>query len=400
MIGINNVISVNFDIITESASVGAYDTVVYITNDILNKNGEVATEVLCKDLAEVEAAVGNEVIYQSAKVYFENYGKKLLLLTASAYTLEAFKNDIQRARAITNNFIFINITNTLIGETSAGEEGTIGYSFDTLVEIANYCDNTKSPYKIRLCLTTNSINFIKEKGLLNYNVAVKYATKVYNSKLLDLSLLIGAYFTRINLDGEDTIKDYCYTREIVIADKEKLGAEEVTQAQFEVLVNNPEGEEGYYNFIDKIGADVVNFGGNYANIKTLPIHTDFGAIAIENDITYSVLELMIGKQYLTDAGLANVKAAIHNQLQRYKTNGYLNPGASYSGEDLVIKYNSRTFNVIKKGTILSQGFYVYTIPVVNISDADRASKKFPPIYVVMETQSGARVVEITGEIRA
>ena len=346
-------------------------------------------KILLKNANQVaEQMSGNSGAIQSALDYFANKGEKLLVINPTVYTLDAFTQAIENAKNIANDFMYICISNQLISGSA--------YSDEVLADIVAYCENSVAPDKVRLLLTTNSMTFIEDKGLTESSVAVKYSTKVYDGDYLDTALLIGAYFSSINLDDADTIKDYCYTPEKLLSQD---AAENVSQDDFELLVKN-ENEQGYYNFIDRIGNSNVNFGGNLASVEGIAIHTDFGANAVERDISYSVLEKMIGKQYLTEQGMSNVKAAINSNLQRYKNNGYLNLGASYSGETLEIAYNNKKYLVIEAGTVLPQGFYIYSVPMQDISTADRQAKKFTPLYVVMETQSGARVIEIKGEIRA
>ena len=390
MISIRNIVTVDFDIVTENGVLGDFETTVYFAPITMQDEGGIPTNILLiNDARQIDTQLsGNDTAILSVRNYFANGGVKLIVINPSVYTLDGFLKDIEAARRITRDFIYICISNQLTGEH--------GYTTE-FSKIAEYCDQTLSPEKLRLLVTTNSLNYISENNFTNSSMIVKYCTKTFNNNLIDAALLIGAYLSKINLDGADTIKDYSYTREVINGITGDA-AENVSQEQFEQLTGNADGQ-GYYNFIDKIGNSVVNFGGNLATAEGISIHTDFGSIAIERDISYSVLEKMIGKQYLTEQGISNIKAAINQNLQRYKTNGYLNLEAAYSGEDLVITYNGKKYPVIKNGKVLQQGFYIFSVPVADISVADKQAKKFPPIYVILETQSGARVVEITGEIR-
>lgn len=393
MVSVNNIVSVNLQILGQERSIEGYDTVVYVTRAELSKEGKSEKCVLVNNLNELEEYVDNsaKAVIASAKSYFANGGKKLLFINPSEYTSAAFIEDIKLAKKIRSNFLFVCIQNNLIsGDLSYGDE---------FEDIVYYCDNSKAPDKLRLLLTTNNKDFIEQNNLTNSLVAVKYCTKTVTSDLVDAALLIGAYFSKIDLDSEKSIKDYSYTREVLVGIDEKFSEEDISQDDFDKLVKN-EGNTGFYNIIDKVGSHVVNFGGDYASNSGISIHTDFGAVAVERDVIYSVLELMIGKQYLTEQGMSNVKAAIDSKLQRYKTNGYLNMGARYSGEELNINYNGRNYTVVKNGEVLNQGFVVFTVPVANISADDRAKRRFTPIYIVLETQSGARVIEIGGEVRS
>lgn len=394
MISVRNIVRVNLDIINSEKILGDFQTTVYIAPvTLINEDAEPVNELLITDPDLIDTLMsGNDAVNVSAKNYFANGGQKLLVISPTEYTLEAFKTAIATARGITKDFLYVAISNQIIGQT--------GYSFEVLEGIASYCDATESPEKIRLLLTTNVANFLEENNLIDHMLVAKYCTKVggSNVQLIDAALLVGAYFSQVNLDGTETIKDYNFTEEKLEGITDRDASEDLTQAQFDALVKN-ENNEGYYNVIDKVGNKIVNLGGNLATIENISIHTDFGAAAVERDITYSVLERMLGKQYLTEQGISNIKAAINSQLQRYKTNGYLNIGAQYSGQDLTIEYNNVKYSVIKHGSALPQGFYIFSVPMSNLSVADRQARKFTPIYVILETQDGARVVEITGEVR-
>lgn len=391
MISTRNVVTVDLDIVTDKGVLGDFETVVYFAPVTLNNQGTPVNVLPLETEDQLDSQVtGNDTVVQSIKNYFKNGGEKIIVVSPTEFDLSEFIKFISQAKAITRDFIYVCISNQLIGSS--------GYQNQVLQEIAGYCDATKSPDKIRLLLTTNSKTFIADMGLTKSYSIVKYCTKTYNAKILDAALLVGAYFSKIDLDKTDSIKDYCYTSEKLYGTEDGISEENLTQQDFDSLVKNG-NDEGYYNVIDKIANSVVNFGGNLATTDNIAIHTDFGAIACERDITYSVLEQMLGKQYLTEAGMTKVKSAINSQLQRYKTNGYLNVGASYSGEDLAITYNSNKYSVIKHGETLQQGFYIFSVPVSDITPDDKVAKRFTPIYVILETQSGARVVEITGEIR-
>ncbi|MEG1565343.1 MAG: hypothetical protein RR342_01195 [Bacilli bacterium] len=392
MISVRNIVTVDFDIKSSGKVLGDFETTVYFAPvTLVDESAASVSKLLITDVAQIDTQVsGNDAAVVSMKNYFYNGGSKLLVVSPQTYTLASFTTLIGECRNISDDFIYVAISNQLIGVS--------GYTSEVLQSISEYCNETTSPEKVRLLLTTNSTTFLEDNSMTDAMAIIKYCTKTYNTVLIDAALLVGAYFSQINLDGTDTIKDYAFTSENLTGITEDSASEDVTQSVFNNLVNNP-NDEGYYNLIDSVGSQVVNLGGNLATIENISIHTDFGAIAVERDITYSVLQRMLGKQYLTEQGISNIKAAINSQLQRYKTNGYLNLVAQYSGEDLSITYNGVKYNVIKSGETLPQGFYVFSVPVSNISVADKQARKFTPIYVILETQDGARVVEITGEVR-
>ena len=85
---------------------------------------------------------------------------------------------------------------------------------------------------------------------------------------------------------------------------------------------------------------------------------------------------------------------------RYINNGYLNQNTTYSGVTEVSSYNSSNVRLISKKQALPQGYLIATIPMMYLTATDRADKTFTPIYVYMETLSGARTIQISGKILA
>ena len=417
MISINNIVNVEFTIKRSAEIAGSYNTALFLVPEAAVTNTGAA---LCSSIDDVKAIAkkssGNFTdegtkLVSDAAIYFGNGGVKLLVQPASAFALSDFKNDIESAKSFleannkkegfTDAFIYAVIDKALI-DTESSTSST-AYTLAVLQSIVDYIEGLKAPYIIRLCLTTTDKNFNvnadKKFDLTNKSVIVKYANTTATKTAVNNEVLAtAAYFTQVDLNTVASIKDYCYTPETIfvsdntgkITELVDGGANNVSNEDYEILKNR-------YNFIDSVGNKVVNFGGNLTN--TTPASIDFANICAENDIVNGVLDIITNKQYLTDSGLTNVVSEINRKLQRYKTNGYLNVGAQYSGEDFKLTYNGRIYDVLNHGATLSQGFYIFTIPVSNISVKDKNDKKFPPIYVIMETQGGARLVEINGEVR-
>lgn len=422
MINISNIVDVDFRIVKSSSVIGSYKTVLYFIPKTMTieENVDGAIEqvtkraILCSTQEDVEKITfaddsANEIKY-NAKQFFINGGVQLIIITASGYTLQDFKNDVEYARTIENDFIYIALNNSICEVASA----EAGYTDTTLLDIARWIETLKAPQTLRLLLTKNiksssggidSYDYTYINKFKEYSVGVKFTTKQYNGKLVDAALLIGAYFTKVNLNNVETIKDYCYTAEEIIKEETilnvdtgisytkatNIASEDVTQSVYSKLIANN------YNFIDTIGNKIINFGGNLAN--GVSVSTDFATICAENDICTATLNNMMQKQYLNEAGLTNLVSTISRQLQRYKDNGYIKTNSYYSGEDLYITYNGKSYKVIKKGDVLVNGYLVFAIPVSDISLVDKEEKRFPPVYVVIESLAGARTVAIQGEVR-
>ena len=249
--------------------------------------------------------------------------------------------------------------------------------------ILGYSQNKQSPYKLRIAFTTDELSTHLQ---LRDSHAVKYSTETpssSNTNIVDNALTIGAYISRIDLNASNSFRDYIYTPEHIKA--ESLDAMTLSQL-----------EQNNYNFVSRIGNKTLNFGGDLMTGDN--IITDFGTLAIENDLTYALLDAVSDKQYMNDAGINTIVSTMENRITRYTKNGFLEVNSIYSGNDIVITYNNRDFSVIKNGTPLVKGFKIFTIPVRYITLADRNDRRLPPIYVVLNTLSGVRTLEVVGSV--
>lgn len=420
MVNINNIIKVDFNVSSQTGQVGAYSTVVYVVSPLsgggskLKDTSTVSIDTnvafnykLCSSIDSIEdcfISSGADIEICSAYNFFLNGGCRLLLVeVASTTEAESFDMLFRKLRELPSDkgsdFMYVCLSSSTV----------LALGKTKLNAVVMAAEASKSPYTYRILLTSYKDGSTYKEYPVDtdtyknsYSVGVKYCTKTIASdatqRVVDAALLIGAYYSQVDLNGSETIKDYCYTSETLdnyfqeSTDRDfDSGKEDVTDAQYNTLIDNN------CNFIDEIGKRIVNFGGNLKN--GVSIHTDFGVTAAENDVTNAVLSCMLNKQYLTVAGLNTVIASIDAALVRYMSNGLLESGSLYDGEDITRLYNGVQYTIIKKGTSLSKGYLVTAIPMANISEQDKADKRFTPIYVIMQTQSGARVIEITGEVR-
>ena len=419
MISINNVVDINLNIVQQQLPpLSGFSTVLYfIPSDVRIFQDDYTTQVNMRLLTRDNISnLGNIFqdtqgsVLESVRTYFLNGGNNIIVIQPSNFSpegaLDEFTNLIAMARDIRDDFLFVNIDPYLVNSN-------YGYSATMIAQIAAWCEGTKTPEKIYLNLTSTALtyldpdtgiievqaidmDFITNLGLENRNVGVQVCTKKVGSRFLCASLLIGAFFSQTDLELTNTINDYNFTPSFLSGVTQSH--EEVTQAQYDQLINNPNGT-GYYNFIGNISNRIINFGGDFSNNARLALHTGFAVAALERDVSFAALERMIGKQYLTQQGFANVIAAIDNTLQKYRTNGFLQQGARFSGESVKLTYNGRKYDILAKGEMMPQGYVIWGVPVSDISQQDRLSRSFPPLYVILETIVGARVVRIQGEVR-
>lgn len=387
MVDINKLIDVNFNIVRETTPIGSYKKALYFMNKTANTNFNAYCTYLLnttdglkrqqtnkKDNAPLTVDTFNKInatlgkALEQTKVIanlsrFFNYdGQELIVVLCDNKIPTA--DDVQAIKRTFQDFIYYTIAQDIVSTLDAKAIADISVEKD-------------APYTVRLCLTVKNGQDSKLAQVTNNNVFIKL---VDTNVETDDALSFLAFTTQIRLDGFNTIEDYCYT------DEEGLETIDSKNDYTEWIKK--------YNFVDKVGNKTLNFGGNLYNGTA--IDSDFGVTCIENDIAYALLDIVTSKIRITPTAQTRVVTAINTVLNRYINNGLILSNSVYSGEDMFIKYNEKTYSIIHKGTTLLNGYYVFTVPVSAISVEDKQNKKFTPIIVVIMTSAGARTISVSG----
>ncbi len=398
MISIKNFVDVDINVLV--GKVGAFSgfgTTIYFTEaTIVTPAVADGNFVILESMDDFDNKVNTEltdaVVRKSVQAYFDNGGVKLCLVVPTVFTLEGFKADLLNVTAVVQDYFFV-----VIGDLLAIKSP--GYILSSLVSIVNFGSGNgwsdgdlKSINRFRICLTTDSATYVDNNSLLGMQAVVKYSTYKDAGKLIDAALLVGAYFSRVDTGEFGAIRDYNFTQEL-------LGEghfEDVSQSTFNIL--NGSTEKGYYNFIGKVSNKVLNIGGDYCGLDKASISLDFGASCIERDLDFAIIELLFGKLPLTQEGQSKLVDAIKSQLVNYVDNGFLETDATYSGETKKVFYNGNQYTIVNKGDILPLGYRVFYVPINAVSAADKSAKRFPYIFVALQSVHGARVIQVNGSI--
>ena len=398
-VDISKVVSVDFNVVRTESSLASYENTVDII--VGSSTSDVTTVPTYYSLEEATAAgAAYENRQYDAFIYFEMGGRALTCLTvgsedaASAQgiynVLLAYKKQVSNT---STDFICACISNCQFLQTESNLQ-----AFMTLV------NNASAPNKILILNSTNDATTVTETLQDIRNLIYKYykANSVSDGVINDGSedsttcsaeFTIAAYMSQINITQANSMQDYCFTDEssiinYLVYDK-TIVPTDISSVDYDTYKN-------YLNFIDKIGRQYVNFGGN--TVLGTTITAEWGAIASENGVVYAVLSVMLQKQYLTDGGLTNILAAINNVLADYITNGFLEINTTYTGNTRYKTYGSQSYVLVANGQELPNGYVVVSIPMSRLTLQDRQSRKFTPIFIYMQTMGGAREVEITGDI--
>lgn len=391
MVDINKLIDVNFNIVRETTPIGSYKKALYFMNKTANTdfnkyctylldttdglkrqkvdgkpdgkdNAPLTVDTFNKINTELGDALKETKVIENLRRFFDYDGQELIVVLCDNATPTA--DNVQEIKRTFQDFIYYTISQDISNSLTA-------QNIDDLNK------DVSAPYTVRLCLTVKNGQDSKLAQVTNNNVFIKLVdTKVET----DDALSFLAFTTQIRLDGFNTIEDYCYTDEngLKIID---------SKGHYDTWITK-------YNFVDKVGNKVLNFGGNLYDGTS--IDSDFGVTCIENDIAYALLDIVTSKIRITPTAQTRVVTAINTVLNRYINNGLILSNSVYSGEDMFIKYNEKTYSIIHKGTTLLNGYYVFTVPVSAISVEDKQNKKFTPIIVVIMTSAGARTISVSG----
>lgn len=389
MVDINKLIDVNFNIVRETTPIGSYKKAVYFMNKTANtdfnkyctyllnsENGLTRQKTDSKDNApltvdtfnKINATLGDALnetnVIANLSRFFNYDGQELIVVLCDNKIPTA--DDVQAIKRTFQDFIYYTVSQDIFNSLTA-------------TNIDDLNKDVSAPYTVRLCLTVKNTqeNETKLAAVKNNNIFVKLVDTTVET---DDALSFLAFTTQIRLDGFNTIEDYCYTDEdgLEIID---------SKGHYDTWITK-------YNFVEKVGNKVLNFGGNLYNGTS--IDSDFGVTCIENDIAYALLDIVTSKIRITPTAQTRVVTAINTVLNRYINNGLILSNSVYSGEDMFIKYNEKTYSIIHKGTTLLNGYYVFTVPVSAISVEDKQNKKFTPIIVVIMTSAGARTISVSG----
>lgn len=389
MVDINKLIDVNFNIVRETTPIGSYKKALYFMNKTANTdfngyctyllnttdglkrqqtnkkdNAPLTVDTFNKINATLGDALKETKVIENLGRFFNYDGQELIVVLCDNKIPTT--DDVQAIKRTFQDFIYYTVSQDIFNSLTA-------------TNIDDLNKEVSAPYTVRLCLTVKNTteNETKLAAVKNNNIFVKLVDTTVET---DDALSFLAFTTQIRLDGFNTIEDYCYTDEdgLEIID---------SKGHYDTWITK-------YNFVDKVGNKVLNFGGNLYNGTS--IDSDFGVTCIENDIAYALLDIVTSKIRITPTAQTRVVTAINTVLNRYINNGLILSNSVYSGEDMFIKYNEKTYSIIHKGTTLLNGYYVFTVPVSAISVEDKQNKKFTPIIVVIMTSAGARTISVSG----
>ena len=325
--------------------------VVILTNEI-DSESETFSSLTSASLDNTIFPITNKYL----KMYFDNGGISATVITGITF---AKANILAAINSLNDKFIVIAFANSdELENLSVLKTVALDNSFISRKGINE---------KILISRSTNFTDIDDVK-----NLAVKY------SNVVGAEMTMAAYLSQIDMYKINSVKDYMFTAE-------SITAEDISDDDFTDIISRN------YNVDINLQGIVRDCGGNCKDGDSLT--NNYTRIVLNQTLTERLVNLLTTKLASTD-GVSKIYATIVNELEYYKSNGYLSTDKVWDYEDLVI--NGVT--VIQKGTALLSGYYVKVFPMSSLTSEQKRQHQAPPIYIVIADQYSIRVIKVEGEV--
>lgn len=353
-INIKNFVDINIKKHKELQSYGIRNTIVLYTNDTQATTS--GTEINASD----NVTKYSEITKKYLQMYFDNGGVKVLLKKIAS--IEAIENDM---KLLDDDYICVAYTLNNTSDYTALKTVAGNRANDNSIRGTNE--------KLILASTTNFSEVANTK-----NFVVKYST------VAGAEMTIAAYLSKIDTYKANSVNDYMFTIE-------KITAEDIDNVTYVGIINN------HMNVDILLSNEVRNCGGDCSDGEDL-VDT-YVRIILQQTVSNAVLQTL-SEKLVGQNGLNKIYSAMSNELEKYKTCGYLTTDKVWTDQNLEITYpedSNESWLIIEQGTAIQNGYYIKILPYAAISDSDRVAHKTPPIYLIIAEQSGIRKITINGD---
>lgn len=364
MIDIRNFVDVNIVDKTMISTVTTRDIMVLFTEESISADSAANHNNIFDSLSSFNAVYplpgeGQTDAYEITRAYldvfFKNGGLKVkLVYAASNITSTALQSAIE---ALPNEYIVI------AGTTSLAT---------TIASVAEAAEWTGIKKKILL----RRIAAIPERSVFPNYLVEKYST------VIGAEMTIGAYLTQINMNNVDTVQDYCFTSEKLSVDVDDDTTLDALQSQ-------------KVNVDIELANSIRNIGGNMIN--GLDLVNEYTLIVLQQTVTDAVLQALLRK-LKGETGLAAIRTAITEELQKYVTNGYLTTDKVWPNQDYSVTVKEKDYVIVEANTPITKGYIIKILPLSSLTNEEKDERKTPRIYIILADMYGFRKVEIAGEV--
>lgn len=387
-INLRRFVDINFKYHTSSTTTSIRDTVVLLSTETLpafasNRDSKYASRY------DVFASLSEWLEYVEASnldVSTSGAGYK-----TDAYVRVFFANNGNKVRIMPSVGTTATTITTLIKDLP-DEQIVIAYtgseSVMKQVAIARAGDATVYGIKDKLIIsnvTTNAVSALTDDDAIE-----KFVLKATNT--LGTEMTIAGYLSNIDIYGINTVQDYDFTREY---DYTNYNGDTIS-----IVENNDDTileacTSKHCNVIMKVAQASRNLGGDCMDGRDLV--NEFMLIVLQQTLTER-LTILLASKIKGASGISSIHSVIDDEMNKYVSNGYLTTDELWTDKDLTVIYNGQSYTVIAQGDALLTGYKATIIPYNALTDADKLSRKVPPIYIVLADSYGIRTITIDGEI--
>ena len=147
-----------------------------------------------------------------------------------------------------------------------------------------------------------------------------------------------------------------------------------------------------YGSLEGLGVVLSNNNNGYTDDAT-------GQLWLKKDLEvvgFNYLRKTNTKIPQTEAGMTGLKNAYETSLAQGVRNGYIGTGVGWSDETPIPFGNPEDF----KRNILEKGYYIYSLPISQQSQADREERKAPLIQIAVKTAGAIHSSDVIVNISA
>ena len=332
--------------------------------------------------AHTDAPIDKDILRKHAQCYFANGGIKLKIV--GGYSGEDAVDDkaawiFSQCEALPyEDIIITSDQDEAVLEATARLSGSTSIVPDPVSGSSSV--STLTGYKEKMFIASTSDKTLTIDSPENIpNFVIKFGPS-------GIEMAAAAYLAQVSINQSKTIADYCYTIENVsmfngaVVDN---NSDVVTLANkdFNVdttLVNNHRNVYG--NTVS--GADMMNY---------------YIRIILTQTLTDRILNVLVSKIKLDRSGINKVANAIAQELNIYKSNGYLDTEAIWNEEDLYYSFNGVDYLVCSRNTPLKMGYKFTILPVGSLTQEQRDAHAFPPVYVLIADSNSIRRIVVNGD---
>lgn len=330
------------------------------------------------------------ILKRYEELYFNNNGLNLHLVPVSNSSVipNALAN-LPTDEILVMAMPFINTTNaeaitvdSLVPDEEAWSNA-IGNSFTGINEKIFIAPIATIPDRTESGLSGYVEKYSGEEVVANYGAAGSVSNVTFIANGIEAT--VGAYYSNLNLNNPDSVRDYAFTEEKVAkGDIQDDVVEDAIEKHFNVDAKVAVSAKDA-NAARNIGGD-DSIGNDLTN--------EFMRIVLTQNLTNDLVELIVTKIKYSQSGLTKVLACVNRCLDGFVQNGYIQPNAVYDEQDLWVDGEL----IIAKGTVMASGYIVYIKPFSSLTAAEKAAHQLPEIILVYKDQYSIRKVKVTGTV--